>query len=136
MILVTIMCCLNIKSAHTLLAIRAKAVYYRSLGNQMDAASKLMSILNRIVCVLTKWCNAALVWDGMPAEFEGAKRYGGNGPYCYNIVLERQMTRTEAVQVRNATIAHFNEELGGPYLSWKLCEMDKASFEGGWTFLP
>jgi hypothetical protein len=85
--------------------------------------------------VLTKWCNAALVWDGMPPEFGGARRYG-NGVYCNNIVLEREMTRIEAVQVRKAAMAHFNAELGGDVLCWKLCEMDKASFDGGWTFLP
>ena len=99
---------------------------------------RLVIALCRLVeqSVLTKWCDAAIVWDGMPALFEGAKRYGGNGPYCNNIVLERQMNRHEAVQVRKDVIAHFNAELGSDVLCWKLCEMDKASFEGGWTFLP
>ena len=98
---------------------------------------RLVIALCRLVdqSVLTKWCDALLVWVGMPPEFEGARRYGGNGPYCNNIVLERRMTRTGAVQVREAAMAHFKEELGD-VLSWKLCEMDKASFEMGWTFLP
>jgi hypothetical protein len=99
---------------------------------------RLVIALCRLVdqSVLTKWCDASLVWDGMPPEFKGARRYGGNGVYCNNIVLERHMTRTEAVEVRRAALAHFNDELGAPYLCWKLCEMDKVSFEGGWTFLP
>jgi hypothetical protein len=93
---------------------------------------RLVIALCRLVdqSVLTKWCHADLVWDGMPPQFEGARRCGNN------IVLERQMTRTEAVQVRKAAVAHFNAELGGDVLCWKLCEMDTASFEAGWTFLP
>jgi hypothetical protein len=85
--------------------------------------------------VLDRWTTAPLVWDGMPPEFEGARRYGGNGPYHFNIVLDRKMTRLEAVELRKDVVAHFNEVVGAE-LSWKLCEMDQASFEGGWTFLP
>lgn len=85
--------------------------------------------------VLDRWTTAPLVWDGMPPEFEGARRHGGNGPFHFNIVLERQMTRPEAVQLRKDVVAHFNEVVGVE-LSWKLCEMDQATFEAGWTFLP